>query len=76
MPYHHFTRQEGYVISHLAVAGFSFREIGRRIGRHHASISREIRRNRPGWEEGDVYLNPVSQELSVANSVRIIYPRL
>ena len=55
MPYHHFTRQERYVISHLAVAGFSFREIGRRIGRHHTSVARELRRNRPGWDEGDVY---------------------
>jgi len=47
MPYHHFTRQERYVISHLAVAGFSLREIGRRIGRNHTSISREINRNIP-----------------------------
>ncbi len=55
MPYHHFTREERYVISHLALAGCSLREIGRRIGRHHASIGREIKRNRPGWEDGDVY---------------------
>ena len=33
MPYHHFTRQERYVISHLAVAGFSLREIGLPGGR-------------------------------------------
>jgi transposase, IS30 family len=55
MPYHHFTREERYVISHLAVAGISLREIGRRLGRHHTSISREIRRNTPEYEEGDVY---------------------
>jgi hypothetical protein len=34
MPYHHFTREEQYVISHMAIVGFSLREIGRRIGRH------------------------------------------
>jgi len=55
MPYHHFTREERYVISHLAVAGFSLREIGRRIGRNHTSISREIKRHIPDYEEGDVY---------------------
>jgi IS30 family transposase len=30
MPYHHFSTEERYVISHLAIAGFSLREIGRR----------------------------------------------
>ena len=33
MPYHHFTPNEQYVIAHLASAGFSLREIGRRLGR-------------------------------------------
>jgi len=51
MPYHHFTREEQYVISHMAIVGFSLREIGRRIGRHHTSINREIRRNRPTYVE-------------------------
>jgi len=55
MPYHHFTREERYVISHLAIAGLSLREIGRRIGRHHTSISREIKRNRPTYADDAVY---------------------
>lgn len=55
MPYHHFTPDERYVIAHLSIAGFSLREIGRRIGRHHASISREIRRNRPTFADDAVY---------------------
>jgi IS30 family transposase len=55
MPYHHFTPKEQYVIAHMTIAGFSLREIGRRIGRHHASISREIRRNRPTYADDAVY---------------------
>ena len=45
MPYIHLTEQERYVISHLTCAGFSLREIGRRINRNHATFSRELKRN-------------------------------
>jgi transposase, IS30 family len=55
MPYHHFTTIERYKIAHMAIAGFSLREIGRRIGRHHTSISREIARNRPTYADDAVY---------------------
>jgi transposase, IS30 family len=55
MPYNHLTHKERYVISHLKIAGFSLREIGRRIGRHHTSISREIKRNRPTYADDAVY---------------------
>ena len=55
MPYHHFTPHEQYIIAHLTSAGFSQREIGRRLGRHHASIGREIRRNRPSYADDAVY---------------------
>lgn len=55
MPYHHFTPKEQYVIAHMAIAGFSLREIGRRLGRCHTSISREIRRNRPTYADDAVY---------------------
>ncbi|MCK5606695.1 IS30 family transposase [Candidatus Pacearchaeota archaeon] len=44
MSYTHLTEQERYVISHLRVAGFSLREIARRLDRHHSTISREVRR--------------------------------
>ena len=44
MSYTHLTEQERYVISHLSVAGFSLREIGRRINRSHTTISRELKR--------------------------------
>jgi IS30 family transposase len=45
MPYNHLSENERYVISHLAVAEYSVREIARRIKRHHTTISRELRRN-------------------------------
>gem|GEM_PF-6794840 len=45
MSYKHLTPEERYVIFHLTQYGLSFREIGRRLNRHHSSISRELRRN-------------------------------
>ena len=42
---------ERYVISHLRSA-FSLLEIARRLGRHHSTISREIRRNGPKYPGG------------------------
>ena len=44
MSYTHLTEQDRYVISHLKVAGFSLREIARRLNRHHSTISRELKR--------------------------------
>ena len=45
MPYTHLTENDRYVISHLTCAGFSLREIARRINRHHTTVSRELKRN-------------------------------
>ena len=44
MSYSHFTLQERFDIKHLKVS-VSLREIGRRLGRSHTSISRELKRN-------------------------------
>jgi IS30 family transposase len=44
MSYTHLTERDRYVISHLKTAGFSLREIARRINRHHTTISRELKR--------------------------------
>jgi IS30 family transposase len=55
MPYNHLTEKERYVISHMVLDNFSLREIGRRLGRHHTSLSREIRRNRPTYTDDAVY---------------------
>jgi transposase, IS30 family len=52
MSYTHLTPRERYVISHLKVAKFSLREIARRLGRHHTTISREIKRNGPTYPGG------------------------
>jgi len=58
MSYTHFSEHERYVIYHLKLYGLSLREIGRRLGRHHTSISREIERN--GYPN-TVYYHGVSQ---------------
>jgi IS30 family transposase len=55
MSYTHLTEKERYVISHLKSAKFSLREIARRLGRHHTSISREIKRNGPTYSPDAVY---------------------
>jgi len=47
MSYAQLTREERYVIAHLKLFKLSLREIARRLGRHHSTISREIRRNGP-----------------------------
>lgn len=52
MPYTHLTPRDRYVISHLKVAKFSLREIARRLGRHHTTISRELKRNGPTYPGG------------------------
>lgn len=47
MSYVQLTSEERYVIYHLKLFKLSSREIGRRLGRHHSTISREIKRNGP-----------------------------
>ena len=48
MSYTHLSEQERYVINHLRIAGFTKREIGRKINHHHSTISRELKRNGTG----------------------------
>lgn len=47
MSYVQLTSEERYVIYHLKLCKLSLREIGRRLKRHHATISRELKRNGP-----------------------------
>jgi transposase, IS30 family len=65
MSYTHFTEKERYVISHLKSAQFSLREIARRLGRHHTSISREITRNRPTYADDAVYWYTATQRIAI-----------
>lgn len=55
MTYTHLTENDRYVISHLSCAGFSLREIGRRINRHHTTISRELKRNDDPLYKDNIY---------------------
>jgi transposase, IS30 family len=64
MSYCHLTPKERYVISHLR-SQFSLREIARRLGRSHSTISREIRRNGPKYPGGVYwyyYIDPVVEK--------------
>ena len=47
MSYVQLTSEERYVIYHLKLFKLTLREIARRLGRHHSTISREIKRNGP-----------------------------
>lgn len=49
MSYVQLTSEERYVIYHLKLFNLSLREIARRLGRHHTTISREIKRNGPAF---------------------------
>lgn len=60
MSYAHLTYNDRYVIHHLVIHGLSYREIGRRLNRHHTTISREIKRNWKGW--GKYWHEPSQQE--------------
>ena len=56
MSYTHLSEQERYVINHLCIAGFTKREIGLKINRHHSTISRELKRNGTGrWPDYHTY---------------------
>lgn len=62
MPYCHLALGERYVIYHLVLHGLSYREIGRRLNRHHTTISREVKRNRPTYADDAVYWHESAQK--------------
>lgn len=48
MPYTHLAQEERFPVHKHLQAGRSYSEIGRELGRHHATISREVKRNTGG----------------------------
>ncbi|CAB5161442.1 hypothetical protein D3OALGA1CA_5079 [Olavius algarvensis associated proteobacterium Delta 3] len=70
MPYCHLALEERYVIYHLVLYGLSYREIGRRLGRHHTTISREVTRNRHPLDEDAVYWHESAQDWANARTYR------
>lgn len=58
MPYIHLTLNDCYAIYHLLLCKLSYREIGRRLGKHHTTISREVKRN---WEYKYPYWHEAAQ---------------
>ena len=49
MSYVHLTEKERYFIYHMRMFGWSSAKIGRKIGRHRSTVSREIGRNSTSW---------------------------
>jgi transposase, IS30 family len=74
MSYAQLTPEERYVIYHLKLHGLSYREIGRRLNRHHATISREVERNGPG-DPDEVYWHEAAQERALQRRCRARHNR-
>ncbi len=74
MSYTHIIEKERYVISHMKIAGFSLRAIGRRLGRHHTSIRREIDRNRPTYADDAVYWYYATQKIADELLIPVLTP--
>ena len=70
MSYEHVSEQERYVIGHMRMAGFTLRAIGERIGRHHTTVSRELRRNAPDYGGPYWYDNAHPQALERRRKTR------
>jgi transposase, IS30 family len=64
MAYKQLTADERFCIYQWTVAGWSYREIGRRLSRSHTTIAREVERNRP--LPGAVYWHEHAQKQTIA----------
>ena len=75
MPYTHLTSRERYALEQLLLYGRSYREIGRRLGRHHSTIQRELERNGPSGHAG-VYVGARGDRLARQRRCRAPHQRL
>ena len=64
MSYTHFTEKERYVISHLKLPNSACAKLPVVLGRHHTSISREIKRNGPTYSPDAVYWYSITQPVA------------
>ena len=47
MSHRHLSARERFAIEQLLLLGLGYREIGRRLDRHHSTIRREVQQNKP-----------------------------
>ena len=66
MSYQHFTAKERHTLMYLLHWKLSYREIGRRLNRHHTSIAREAKRNR---RQGGHYWDEAAHRSATARRV-------
>lgn len=64
MSYSHLSSEERYVITYLVLNNLSLRKIARQLNRHHTTISREIKRNRPTYSDDAVYYYDIAQDFA------------
>ena len=64
MSHCHLTSRERFAIEQLLLYGLSYREIGRRLGRHHSTIGREFDRNASS-RGGAIYIGDRGDRLAL-----------
>ena len=74
MSYIHLTARERMTLFYLRQQGRSFREIGRHLGRHHSTLSREFKRNSRPYTSG--YCDRMAQHYAVKRKQQRRLPKV